>query len=172
MGRLFFVIAILSFVGCGSIPVVDDEPPTVTGDTTALTCAAYSETHSAKVLNLADPTNFPHTRYRKRPRKFPKETDCSHFVHQIFGQAGYPYRYRSTKDFAEAEEFVAISPRDAQPGDVVLYKNHMGILSKNFSVISATRQRPAIRELAASAFRLGKQSYRVYRYRCPMETNL
>ncbi len=172
MIRLALAMALLIFFGCATSPVTTVEPPLVTTDTPMLTCDQFSEAHSAKILELADPANYPHTRYRKRPRQFPKETDCSHYVHQVFAQAGFPYRYRSTKDFAQAEEFLAISPRHAQPGDIVLYKNHMGILSRNFSVISATKQRPAIRELAAEAFRLGKQSFQVYRYRCPMETNL
>jgi cell wall-associated NlpC family hydrolase len=173
MPKLLLTFAFLWIAGCATAPEkLTDSPMVVASPSPRSACAEFAETYSTKILTLADPANFPHTRYRKRPRQFPKETDCSHFVHQIFAQAGLPYRYRSTKEFAQAEEFIAISPRFAQPGDVVLYKSHMGILSQNFSVISATRQKPAVRELAAEAFRLGKQSFRVYRYRCPMEANL
>jgi hypothetical protein len=119
-----------------------------------------------KLLSLANPTNYPLTRYRKRPRSFPKETDCSHFVHTIYNEAGFPYRFRSSKDFAKAEEFTAISPRNALPGDIVLYRGHIGIVSESFRVISATKNRRSIQELDAHVFTLTKNEKTVFRYRC------
>lgn len=133
------------------------------------TCEMSEEARD-QILRIADPENYPNTRYRKRPRSFPKETDCSHFVHQVYSMAGFPYQYQSSRHFSRAEEFEPIPVREAKPGDLVLFRNHIGILSKNYQIISATRQRRSIQELEVHAFPRLKKSAQVFRYRCPEET--
>lgn len=128
-----------------------------------------SEDAREQILKIAAPENYPNTRYRKRPRSFPKETDCSHFVHHVYSSAGFPYGYQSSRSFSRAEEFQPVPARDAKPGDIVLFRNHMGILSSNYRIISATRQKKSIQELEAHAFPRLEKTDQVFRYKCPQE---
>jgi RHS repeat-associated protein len=56
-----------------------------------------------------------------------KGIDCSHFVYNVFTDAGYGYDYVSTSAFPPAgDDFVEVKPEDAQSGDVMLHDGHMG----------------------------------------------
>jgi hypothetical protein len=57
------------------------------------------------------------------------EPDCSHLVHAIYEQAGFPYQYEPSTDlYAGAHSFVRVkSPR---PGDLVVWRGHVGIVIK------------------------------------------
>ncbi len=145
------------------------EKPSIPWIYSSATSCEMSEEIRQHILKIADPENYPNTRYRKRPRSFPKETDCSHFVHHVYSSAGLPYGYQSSRNFSRAVEFQSIPPRDAQPGDIVLFRNHMGILSNTYRIISATRQKRSIQELEAHAFPRLKKTDQVFRYKCPQQ---
>jgi hypothetical protein len=53
--------------------------------------------------------------------------DCSHFVHELYGRAGFPYEYASSSDlYAGIDEFRRVpSP---QPGDLAVWPGHAGIV--------------------------------------------
>jgi hypothetical protein len=159
---LLFSLFLLS---CASPQIEKESLPSFFAIEKDSTCE-FSMEDRKNLLSIANPENYPLTRYRKRPRSFPKETDCSHFVHFVFKEAGFPYHYRSSKDFPLAQEFEPISPRNALPGDVVLYRGHIGIISENYKVISATKNRKSIQELDAQFFSLTKKENTVFRYRC------
>jgi NlpC/P60 family len=55
------------------------------------------------------------------------ERDCSHLVHAIYQEAGFPYSYApSSQIYAGTEEFVRVE----QPllGDLIAWKGHVGIV--------------------------------------------
>ncbi len=61
-------------------------------------------------------------RYRRHRRE-----DCSHLVHDIYRQAGFPYRYADS-----AELYAGIDPfrpvTRPQPGDLAVWKGHAAIV--------------------------------------------
>jgi NlpC/P60 family len=53
--------------------------------------------------------------------------DCSHLVHAIYLRAGFPYTYvRSSDLYAGTDEFQRVT--DLQPGDLVVWRGHVGIV--------------------------------------------
>jgi hypothetical protein len=54
-------------------------------------------------------------------------SDCSHLVHTIYEKAGFPYKYESSSDlYAGIDDFRQVSR--PQPGDVVVWPGHAGIV--------------------------------------------
>jgi NlpC/P60 family len=55
------------------------------------------------------------------------ETDCSHLVHDIYQQAGFPYEYASSRElYIGNRNFTRV--RVAQAGDLVVWHGHVGIV--------------------------------------------
>jgi len=55
------------------------------------------------------------------------ETDCSHLVHDIYEQAGFPYEYVSSRElYIGGTNFTRV--RVPQAGDVVVWRGHAGIV--------------------------------------------
>lgn len=53
--------------------------------------------------------------------------DCSHFVHELYQRAGFPYEYASSLDlYAGADEFRRV--QRPQPGDLAVWRGHAGIV--------------------------------------------
>jgi len=53
--------------------------------------------------------------------------DCSHLVHTLYEQAGYPYPYASSLDlYRGTGQFVRV--RYPQPGDLIVWRGHVGIV--------------------------------------------
>jgi len=53
--------------------------------------------------------------------------DCSHLVHDIYEEAGFPYRYADSEDlYAGAQGFLRVSR--PQAGDVIVWHGHAGIV--------------------------------------------
>lgn len=53
--------------------------------------------------------------------------DCSHLVHTLYAQAGYSYPYTSSVDlYRGTGQFLRV--RSAQPGDLVVWRGHVGIV--------------------------------------------
>jgi cell wall-associated NlpC family hydrolase len=56
-----------------------------------------------------------------------RETDCSHLVHAIYGQAGFSYPYASSSELYQGtDSFRRVSK--PQPGDLVVWNGHVGIV--------------------------------------------
>jgi NlpC/P60 family protein len=53
--------------------------------------------------------------------------DCSHLVHAIYDRAGFPYSYVSSSSlYVGTNEFQRVA--HAQPGDLVVWRGHVGII--------------------------------------------
>lgn len=53
--------------------------------------------------------------------------DCSHFVHQIYDRAGFPYAYQNSVALYDGTaDFQRVS--QPQPGDLIVWRGHMGIV--------------------------------------------
>lgn len=134
-------------------------------------CRAMSKNDRLRLLELADPENFPRTRYRAGSRHgIEKETDCSHFVHEIYRRAGFKFGFQTTKNLKNAPEFELLPERAAKPGDLMLFRGHVGIVDEDGSIISATRNRrhrkSSITRMDRSVFRRYRGAHSVLRYRC------
>ena len=63
--------------------------------------------------------DFSHERHSK--------PDCSHLVHQIYSDAGFPYPYASSRDlYRGIDEFARVT--SPQPGDLITWRGHSGIV--------------------------------------------
>lgn len=69
--------------------------------------------------------------------------DCSHFVNNIYSESGLDYPFAATAELArlsarQVEELYSLveignDPRKAQPGDLLLYPNHVTLLLKPYA---------------------------------------
>ncbi len=92
------------------------------------------------------------------------ESDCSHFVHTIYEQAGFPYSYAPSSElYAGVPGFQRV--KKPATGDLVVWRGHVGIVTKPsqhkfFSVLSTG---PGIDDYTAAYWKhRGKP--RFYRY--------
>jgi hypothetical protein len=80
------------------------------------------------------------SRHRKNRRP-----DCSHFVHELYEQAGFPYDYASSSDlYAGVDEFRRVT--NPQPGDLAVWRGHVGIIvnPSQHSFFSLLRSGPGV----------------------------
>jgi hypothetical protein len=71
------------------------------------------------------------------------ETDCSHLVHDVYEQAGFPYDYASSRKlYIGMTNFTR--ERTPQAGDLVVWRGHVGIVidPKKHSFFSSVRSGP------------------------------
>ncbi len=137
-------------------------------------CRPLSIKDRLKILAHANPKNFVGARYKLGPRNpanVEKATDCSHFVHQIYQRAGLPFGYRPTRSMADIPEFDVLPEEDARPGDLMLFRGHVGIVDRGGKIISATkirsrRQKSTITKMDRENFKDFRGERFVLRYRC------
>ena len=104
----------------------------------ALCLAAPSTTLGQNVLPASPETHGPRPIARAEGRKIlaaistvdiepESETDCSHLVHDIYEQAGFPYEYASSRElYIGSTNFTRV--RVPQAGDLVVWRGHVGIV--------------------------------------------
>jgi NlpC/P60 family protein len=71
------------------------------------------------------------------------ETDCSHLVHDVYAQAGFPYDYASSRElYIGNTNFTRVHA--PQAGDLVVWRGHVGIVidPKERSFFSSVRSGP------------------------------
>ncbi|HEY2461697.1 MAG TPA: hypothetical protein VGI16_12865 [Candidatus Acidoferrum sp.] len=71
------------------------------------------------------------------------ETDCSHLVHGVYEQAGFPYDYVSSRElYIGSTNFTRV--RVPQSGDLIVWRGHVGIVidPKQHSFFSFVRSGP------------------------------
>src|SRR5580693_8104335 len=71
------------------------------------------------------------------------ETDCSHLVHDIYEQAGFPYGYVSSRElYIGSTNFTRV--RVPQAGDLVVWHGHVGVVidPEEHSFFSSVRSGP------------------------------
>jgi hypothetical protein len=92
------------------------------------------------------------------------ERDCSHLVHAVYQQAGFPYSYApSSEIYAGIERFQRV--KRPQPGDLVVWRGHVGIVIKPSQHIffSFMRSGPGTDDYEAAYWK-GRGHPRFYRY--------
>ena len=92
------------------------------------------------------------------------EHDCSHLVHAIYERAGFPYAYAPSSDlYAGVEEFQRV--KLPEPGDLVVWRGHAGIVIKPSQHIffSFMRSGPGIDDYQAPYWK-SRGHPRFYRY--------
>jgi len=90
--------------------------------------------------------------------------DCSHLVHKLYEQAGYPYPYASSTDlYRGTGQF--FRARYAHPGDLVVWRGHVGIVvnPRGHSFFSTTSSGTRI-ENYRSAYWRARGYPRFFRY--------
>src|SRR5262245_36357304 len=125
MRRVFWLLPFLLASSCAhqAAQQKDIEPPSALyTHSPDRSCQPLTAEDRPRRLEAANPVNFPATRYRRGPssrRGVEKETDCSHFVHEIYSRAGLPYSFRPTNELAKAKEFDILPEREAKAGDLM-----------------------------------------------------
>lgn len=105
-------------------------------------CRELTTEDRDKIIKISDPENFPRTRYSSPPdatKPIEVETDCSHFINEIYHRIGIDFPYLPTSLMRCLEYFKEISINVAKAGDLVLYKGHMAIYAGSNHTVSATR---------------------------------
>jgi hypothetical protein len=90
--------------------------------------------------------------------------DCSHLVHDLYEQAGYPYPYASSLDlYHGSQSFVRVSK--PQPGDLIVWRGHVGIVvdQRKHSFFSSVSSGPQT-EYYSSPYWRSRGRTRFYRY--------
>jgi hypothetical protein len=93
-----------------------------------------------------------------------QEPDCSHLVHAIYSRAGFPYSYAPSSDlYAGTREFQRVS--HPQPGDLVVWEGHAGIVVNPASHVFFSALRSGLGTDAYDApYWKGRGHLRFYRY--------
>src|SRR6266436_2667924 len=90
--------------------------------------------------------------------------DCSHLVHTVYERAGFPYSYMSSSDlYAGVDEFHQVT--HSQPGDLVVWPGHVGIVvnpSQN-TFFSSLRSGIGVESYSSSYWK-DRGAPRFYRY--------
>lgn len=140
-------------------------------------CRPLSRTQREELLALANPLHFEGVKYREGGRNLASAIDCSHFVHEIYRKAGLPYAFRSSRELRDAPEFELLPESEALPGDLMLFRGHVGIVDEDGLILSATRirspaQKSSITRYPREHFAGFRGRRYVLRYRCqPKEHN-
>jgi hypothetical protein len=90
--------------------------------------------------------------------------DCSHFVHAIYAQAGFDYKYAPAADiFDGIDSFQRVTK--PQPGDLVVWQGHVGVVvdATEHSFYSSVLSGFAIEDYRSNYW-LGRGEPRFYRY--------
>jgi NlpC/P60 family len=92
------------------------------------------------------------------------ETDCSHLVHDVYAQAGFPYDYVSSRElYIGNKNFTRV--HSPQAGDLVVWRGHVGIVidPKEHSFFSSVRSGPDT-QFYDSPYWRSRGSARFFRY--------
>jgi len=92
------------------------------------------------------------------------ETDCSHLVHDVYAQAGFPYDYVSSRElYIGNTNFTRVHA--PQAGDLVVWRGHVGIVidPKEHSFFSFVRSGPDT-QFYDSPYWRSRGSARFFRY--------
>jgi cell wall-associated NlpC family hydrolase len=92
----------------------------------ASTHPGKSKPHSSVVLSPDDGLSLIAAALDARTHAT-RQPDCSHLVHAIYLQAGFPYAYASSSDLYDGtDDFRRV--KHPQPGDLVVWPGHVGIV--------------------------------------------
>ncbi len=106
--------------------------------------AAQAKPIGARSLTMGDGLAILGAALDSRHRKASRP-DCSHFVHDLYQQAGFPYEYASSTElYVGVGEFRRVS--NPQPGDLAVWRGHVGIVvsPQQHSFFSLLRSGPGV----------------------------
>jgi hypothetical protein len=136
----------------------------------ATASAAFQYVHPASA-ETAGPRPIARTEGRRILAAIPtvdyeseSETDCSHLVHDVYQQAGFPYNYASSRElYIGGTNFTRV--RTPQAGDLVVWRGHVGIVidPKEHSFFSSVRSGPDT-QFYDSPYWRSRGSARFFRY--------
>lgn len=99
--------------------------------------------------------------------------DCSHLVHTLYQQAGYPYPYVGSLDLYRGRgPFLRV--RHAHPGDLVVWRGHVGIVvsPREHSFFSTTSSGTRIENYRSTYWRArGYPHFFRYLTKSPLKTS-
>jgi cell wall-associated NlpC family hydrolase len=147
---------------CGSLAQNKDYRQSADSSDDLQSAAASQSRSSDRTLNGDDRLSLLAAALDARVRH--SERDCSHLVHAIYQQAGFPYRYAPSSElYAGAEGFQRV--KRPQPGDLVVWRGHVGIVIKPSQHIffSFMRSGPGTDDYDAAYWK-GRGHPRFYRY--------
>jgi hypothetical protein len=141
----------------------------------ALCLATASAALGQNVRPASAETSGPRPIARKEGRKIlatiptvdtesESETDCSHLVHDVYAQAGFPYDYVSSRElYIGNTNFTRVHA--PQAGDLVVWRGHVGIVidPKEHSFFSSVRSGPDT-QFYDSPYWRSRGSARFFRY--------
>lgn len=119
-----------------------------------------------KILEVANKWNdLTNIRYQ-RGASTTKAIDCSHLVAKIYAEAGLPYSYTPSSGNWQSAGFKGIGLNEAQPGDLIVWGDHVGIIidpqAKTFIAISSKAKSDPIQiNSFANNTDWGQKSYRI-----------
>jgi hypothetical protein len=131
------------------------EPPTVPG--------LLTPNEGLAILGAALDSRHRHSDF---------SSDCSHFVHVLYGRAGFHYEYASSSDLYEGTgEFRRVAT--PQPGDLAVWRGHAGIVVSpaQHSFFSVLHSGPGIDSYDSPYWRRRGQP-RFFRYLKPTPTGV
>jgi hypothetical protein len=108
----------------------------------------------------------------EREQQAGRKPDCSHLVHEAYTLAGYPYPYADSFHlYAGLENFIRVAK--PQPGDLVVWRGHVGIVvdPAEHSFFSSVRSGLHTDSYDAPAWK-ARGPARFYRYVTTMPENL
>ena len=100
-------------------------------------CKPVNEEIRRKILETAVSEKFKRLKYESPP-KSEQAIDCSHFVHSIYSAVSLEFTYQPTGTVVCVKQFAEISRGELKKGDIVVYKDHVGIYMGKDQIISAT----------------------------------
>jgi cell wall-associated NlpC family hydrolase len=159
-----FAIAVLlcGASTCLSPAQEEDYRQSKTSNTDVQNTATNHSRDNDRALNEDDRLSLLAAALDARVRR--SERDCSHLVHAIYQRAGFAYRYApSSEIYAGIEGFQRI--KQPQPGDLVVWRGHVGIVIKPSQHIffSLMRSGPGTDDYEAAYWK-GRGRPRFYRY--------
>ena len=147
---------------CGSASQDGDYRHAADSSDDLQSAAANQSLGTDRALNEDDRLSLLAAALDTRVRR--SERDCSHLVHAIYQQAGFPYSYApSSEIYAGIEGFQRV--KRPQPGDLVVWRGHVGIVVKPSQHIffSFMRSGPGTDDYEAAYWK-GRGHPRFYRY--------
>jgi NlpC/P60 family protein len=122
-----------------------------------------ASTKHARTLSADDGLTILAAALDSRPR-LRSRNDCSHLAHAIYQRAGFPYAYADSSDlYAGVGGFERVA--QPQPGDLIVWRGHVGIVIKPSQHVFYSRLRsgPGVDDWE-SAYWKTRGHARFYRY--------
>jgi cell wall-associated NlpC family hydrolase len=166
--RLWAKLTVASLLcTCGLRPATaQDEDYRHTRTSTSVAADAPNNQDQYEGRTLSDDDRLSVLAAALDARALHSERDCSHLVHAIYEQAGFPYDYAASSQlYAGIKAFRRV--KQPQPGDLVVWRGHAGIVIKpsQHLFFSFLRSGPGIDDYEAPYWKSRGRPH-FYRYIC------